>query len=125
MLNKEFRGKRKDNGQFVYGDLTRYSEEMSYITEDLLGDEPSIQVLTKTVGQYIGTEDKNGKKIYEYDIMKTKDGKIRVVKFLFPSYYLSPTLEEKINVDAFDMLDTSEEIIGNYHDNPELLENNQ
>ena len=124
MLNKEFRGKRKDNGQWVYGDLTRYSEEMSYITEDLLGEEPSIQVWTKTVGQYIGTEDKNGKKIYEGDILKTKDGKIRVVKFLFPYYCLAPSVEERINVDTFDMLDTSEEIIGNVHDNPELLNNN-
>lgn len=70
-----FRGKLKnDNGdyeknQWVYGDYTRLREGkrlMSYIYG--YGE-----VIPESVGEYTGLTDKNGKKIFEGDIVKTQE----------------------------------------------------
>ena len=64
MLRGIWQGKRLDNGEWVEGDLTRYSEAMSYITVDLLEHEV-YEVDTTTLGQCIGSRDKNNKPIFE------------------------------------------------------------
>jgi len=76
-----FRGKRLDNGEWVYGCLNLYSEEMAYIIVDLVKNEV-YEVDAKTVGQWTELEDKNGVKIFEGDIViGTKDKTPKLIEW--------------------------------------------
>ena len=95
-------------------------------------------VLSKTVGQYTGLTDKNGKKIFEGDMIKSFDDVIdkMVVEFCHGQFLLclygerdymaEYGLEESGNYGCFEAEPLSSygddiEVIGNIHDNPELL----
>ena len=96
------------------------------------------EVITETVGQFTELTDKNGKKVFEGDILKFTDINadyewIGRVEFGNPNeeynwgFQLVYIKGEKPNTDIllwFDMEDTGAfaEVIGNIHDNPELLE---
>lgn len=133
-----FRGKRTDNGEWVYGNLTKRDDvrEWEYfIGQNSLGYE----VIPETVGQYTGSNDKSGKKIFEGDILwecHNIKGVVRFGKYETPyrnpsniqdiySKHIGFYVEWQENLYRPDFGFWANEnvpIIGNIHDNPELLE---
>lgn len=139
-----FRGKRIDNGEWVDGSLItdvfyRVGEgnknSIPYILsvsgidydswEDLDDDYGLYEVDHDTTGQYTGLTDKNGKKIFEGDIIKH-----------YFSLRFSPSVGQVMYEDEHCKWVTKDvyndtweihkgciyEVIGNIHDNPELME---
>ena len=117
----KFRGKRTNNGEWVFGDYSRYSEEKSIIMVDLLEQE-DYWVPSETVGQYTGLKDKNGVEIYEGDVCKLIFN-IVVVDFTSGSFKFRRIDKEDVffPVCDFTINQCFPEIIGNIHDNPEML----
>lgn len=140
-----FRGKRKDNGKWVYGfyiarsNHALYEGELKYtsfIIKDTfmdwgLGRLVEYEVIPESVGQFTGLTDKNGNKIFEGDIVKE-----------WSSHWKTP-LKTEINIyevvceylGSLHLIHKTEygensaplyrrsivEVIGNIYDNPELL----
>ena len=146
-----FRAKQKDNGEWIEGyyafesNHACFKSELKYrhyIFKDIfmdwnLGGLEQYEVVPETVGQYTGLADKNCKRIFEGDILK-----IARVSDSIGSYYFPP-LDYPVNIvvkwdmcawmwetlckdkryigfpDAWCHYEC--EVIGNIHDNPELL----
>lgn len=76
------------------------------------------------IEQYTGLKDKNGTEIYEGDVVKVEgDGEIYRVKWIRSGFGLEP----RYNSPRYPVLGNVElrrkiEVIGNIHENPELLE---
>ena len=132
-----FRGKT-DKGEWVQGDLTQFciDEEITskisfHITRATLNGLRTVtytnEVIPETIGQYTGLTDKNGKKIFECDILefnytgnsKGVEGKA-VVVFENGKFGVKwGWHKEFVALDGF--ANTTLTVIGNIHDNPELL----
>ncbi|MFR2137249.1 MAG: YopX family protein [Pseudoruminococcus massiliensis] len=123
-----FRGKRKDNEEWVYGDLwcNPYGKRVVCIVSPInnQGTTGGNGVDTETVGQYTGLTDKNGKKIFEGDILRFGDDgeylNYEVVWFGNRWVVIQCGISGTDDLDMF--FCESSNIIGNIYDNPELLE---
>lgn len=143
-----FRGKRIETGEFAYGFLVKMFG--AYHIIDKYDENTAYEVIPETVGQYTGLIDKNGVNIFEGDIvdlfgmkgkvvqecgafgigfMKTIDYDLLESKipfnnsanFCFNDNFIS-LWEVFWNYEQDDNPLYGVEIIGNVHDNPELLE---
>jgi len=128
-----FRGKRIDNGEWIHGCLSHdKTPNNTYAFID--GEFKGVQrVESETVGQFTGVHDKNLIKIFEKDIVKRCYGVTYSTK-QYPSFTDNTAIEEIAVIEyehaGYDFLqlppdpnfDVTFEVIGNIHDNPELLE---
>jgi uncharacterized phage protein (TIGR01671 family) len=132
-----YRGKRKDNGEWVYGYYLPYHAVKDTNGKDVFAQifvEPDEKhpkgwaiVTAETVGQYTGLKDKNGAKIFEgdivkyYGICKTIIGVVKICEEDFSGLYGvceaftdgSGTSLLKAKIDC--------QVVGNIYDTPELL----
>ena len=121
----KFRGKDLKTGEWVYGDLHTLCDEPHIHTEPThfpyAGKRCFIN--PETVGQFTGLFDNNGKEIYEGDILalagvETERLEVRFVRGVF-AFLWGGNLEEEAPID--EPTHCCIEVIGNIHDNPELL----
>lgn len=130
-----FRGKRVDNGEWVYGDLIKNLIYDGREKEIRIGDiyfehngdihgTAVRKVIPDTVGQFTGLCDKNGNKIFEGDFVKVTTG-LEEYKSTYHSTIHRVTYDVcNCGVAVFYPFDNSDmieaEVIGNIYDNPEL-----
>ena len=124
-----FRGKRVDNGEWVEGfllkDTSIYGKPENHVyivnhehPSGCFGSDIFIEVDPDTVGQYTGQTDKNGKKIFEGDnvlLFETNSGVV---------VYDDNSAGFAIPGDGCGLCVSNaneREVIGNIHDNPELM----
>jgi uncharacterized phage protein (TIGR01671 family) len=142
----KFRAKHITNGAWLYGDLLQSNEGSVYIGvhgqyiddgmhfNDMYDE--TCYVDEDTIGQFTGLYDKNGKEIYEGDIITVKGRYPRVVLWdkmmwaLMPTEYYHDEVFWVMNlqhpgVDWWEEFADEFEIIGNIHDNPSLISNNK
>ena len=128
-----FRGKRLNNGEWIQGDLVQF---LPHGIVRIVTQEPpykDAEVDSDTVGQFTGLTDKNGRKIFEGDIIHLEYSQVFFGGVYFGEYTAEVSYKEGCfitdginNGDEIETplsgFDNDElEIIGNIHDNPELL----
>lgn len=145
-----FRGKRIDNGELVYGHLVKMFGVLNIIDKD--NENIAYEVASETLGQFTGLKDKNGKKIFEGDVVRYCDedayyypedcteffGKVvqecgafgigtdKELPLEFENWCNNDNFvslwEIYWNLNCCDGELPMLEVVGNFHDNPELLE---
>lgn len=127
-MNREiiFKAKRKDSGKWVEGDLlhTRHADVV------LISDfkDQLFRCDGNTLCQYTGLTDKNGKKIWENDILKANLDEsypedITYIKILWDEYRFCTNENYSTDINALEKWDAEHfQVCGNIFDNADLLE---
>ena len=139
-----FRGIRKDTHEWVYGFYGEYFDGkrnvpcVSVVDTHVITGALCYEVIPETVGQYTGLKDKNGRQIFEGDIIVYGDANYVVCfdsasfGFMWQEYQGEKAFSYVIYFDNYENgLDIDEEtnqidieVAGNIHDNPDLVDKN-
>lgn len=119
MREIKFRGKRKDNGEWVHGNLVvlDYHNSIDYVEahQIVLPNGHTFEVIPETVGEFTGLHDKKGKEIFEGDMVKGLNEHKGQSEVFYGYGQWQPFAYLGIyNGEDF-------EVIGNVWENPELL----
>lgn len=114
MREIEFRAFKIGTKEFVYGLLSTY--KFGYFNIE------GFKVEKKTIGQFTGLYDVEGKKIYEGDILQMESNNVFVVVYGDGSFNIAPLRDNKICEDSFLMYQSrinilELKIIGNIYEN--------
>lgn len=128
MRTIKFRGKSIDTNEWLYGDLVRsYDMKRCAILVNDRSSYEECEVNPCTVGQFTELYDKNGKEIFEGDVVKWSNGLMYAVKFWDGMFYASIEECNEGILGGFPLHRLTEyedgkcEIVGNIFDNNELL----
>ena len=115
------------NGDWVYGLLSKkYDKRFENLPAEMTNENgiSGIEIDYRTIGQYTGLTDKNGKKIFEGDILsfKNNDGEFSNYEVIWFGNRWEVIQNGSQFADELDIFFCERSaIIGNIHDNPELL----
>ena len=121
-----FRGKRIEDGKWIYGYYLDGKTSMADFpciapfSGDAYDDDNDWEVDIETVGQYTGLCDKNDTKIFEGDIVKVENALVRGI-FAVEYCGISACFIVSHGERRYFLGGCNSEVIGNIHDNPELL----
>ena len=123
----KFRGKAKNDGEWFFGNL--FDNDTAGRTHICTTKKGCLDINPDTVGQFTGLLDKNGKEIYEGDIIGCHNPDIKHLIFYnekqgrFMAALNGDIENDFVGVCGLDdsRWNASKEVIGNIHDNPELL----
>ncbi len=122
-----FRGKDRFDGEWYVGSLTHDRKYGNCFIEVCVHQGITKEVIPETVGQYTGLKDKNGTRVFEGDILSgyldelfpEEESRYEVIWHDYGWHIRSNGL---LDTPDNDWLKENFEVIGNIHDNPELLE---
>lgn len=130
MRNFKFRGKMKVRDKWIYGDIAHVQGEPCIQTDVSDENKRTIgwNVIPESIGQFTGLRDKNGKEIYEGDIIQTYDSEGKPI--LHEVYYLESEARFATKLIGYENLNEGSltqkwineldfKVIGNIFDNPE------
>ena len=129
----KFRGKSEDNNEWIYGYFVDLNDGKE---PNIFGDHNDFYpVIPETVGQYTGLKDRNGKEIYEGDIIRLDGSDSKTIKFIDGKAAFCIANVDELKYEEYRWIHVWHhinsvwwqgfckeiEVIGNIHDNSELL----
>ena len=138
-----FRGKSTETNQWIYGGFHIWEKRQTCFGDDKLKDDEisyvitvnsfadwnmprtmqAVEVIADTVGQYTGLTDRNGRKIFEGDIVNilTENEEFGIITYDDGGFFVDAST---FSVDFMNNINGSDiEVIDNIHDNPKALKN--
>lgn len=119
-----FRGKSISGNDWIYGSLVQLICECNNVKIFPINSKSvhdSVSIDLKTIGQFTGLIDKNGKQIFEGDVIHHGDAsELCLVTYIESGFYSVPTSKEKHTL-SLEMWLSACVVIGNIFDNPELV----